>query len=214
MLSEKGLGKTYETYKKSPNAERKANGMRDLARFTETVRDMVSALEAGKALGLSPDRYGRCACPVHHGTDRNCKLWKDNLGWYCYVCKTGGDVIRLVERVNQCSFPDAVEWLNSAFQLGLPLDGQDSPERRKDAEIAKKRRQIERELRKAVRDEVFETYLNAGDLVGRMELDMDTYRPVRWDEEWDERFVAALRYLPEARELAADAGMATIGAKT
>lgn len=188
--------------------------MGNMAALTEDVRDRVSAFEAGKALGLSPDRYGRCACPVHHGTDRNCKLWKDNLGWYCYVCKTGGDVIRLVERVNGCSFPDAVEWLNSTFGLGLPLDKTDSPERRKDAEMAKKRRQIERELRQAVRDEVFETYLNAGDLVGQMERDAEAYRPVRWDEEWDDRFVAALRFLPEAREMAAEAGMMTIGVKT
>lgn len=185
--------------------------MGNMAALTDDIRDRVSAKEAAAALGIRVNRYGRCQCPIHHGTDYNMVVYADNRGWYCHRCKTGGDVIRLVERVNGCSFPDAVEWLDSTFQLGLPLDGRDSPERRKDAEIAKKRRQIERELHKAVLDEVYETYLDAGDLVGRMERDMDAYRPVRWDEEWDDRFVAALKYLPEARELAAEAGMMTIG---
>ena len=185
--------------------------MRNLSLMSDTIRSAVSAYEAGKALGLNPDGHGRCACPVHHGTDRNCKLWKDNRGWYCYVCKQGGDVIRLVERVNQCSFPDAVEWLNSAFKLGLPLDGKESKESREDAQIAKKRRQIERELKYAILDELFETYLDAGDAVMELERWKEDYRPVRWDEEWKPEFIAALRLLPEARELAVEAGMEVIG---
>ena len=187
--------------------------MKNLSGMSDTVRDAVSAYEAGKVLGLAPDGHGRCACPVHHGTDRNCKLWKDNRGWYCYVCKQGGDVIRLVERVNQCSFPDAVEWINSAFRLGLPLDGKESKESREDAQIAKKRRQIERELKDAIRDELFETYLDAGDLVMTLERDKEDYRPVRWDEEWKPEFIAALRLLPEAMELAMEAGMEVIGTR-
>lgn len=184
---------------------------RDLSLMTDEIRNSVSAYEVGKALGLNPDRYGRCACPMHHGTDRNCKLWKDNRGWYCYVCKQGGDVIRLVERCNQCSFPDAVEWLNSAFKLGLDLDREDNPEDRKNAEIAKKQRQIERELKQAIKDELFETYLNAGDLVMALERDKEAYKPSRTDEEWDERFVMALRLLPEAKELAVEASLEVIG---
>lgn len=195
------------------NVKVKRKSMRDYTEMTDTVRDKVSAYEAGKVLGLNPDRYGRCACPVHHGTDRNCMLWKDNRGWYCYVCRTGGDVIRLAERVLECSFPEAVEWLNSAFQLGLPLDREYNPDERRDAQIAKKRRQIERELKEAIRAELFETYLNAGDLVGRLERDAEEYRPVRWDEAWDKRFVTALRLMTEARELAAEASLEAIGSR-
>lgn len=187
--------------------------MKNLCNVTDMVRELVPAFEAGKALGLNPDRYGRCACPVHHGTGRNCKLWKDNRGWYCYVCKQGGDVIRLVERVNQCPFPEAVEWLNSAFKLGLPLDRQDNRESLKNAEIAKKQRQIERELKRAIQDELFETYLNAGDLVMALERDKEVFRPDRNDDEWSPEFVAALRLLPEARELAVETAMEAIGSR-
>lgn len=187
--------------------------MKNLCNVTDLIRNRVSAFEAGKALGLNPDRYGRCACPVHHGTDRNCKLWKDDNGFFCWVCKTGGDVIRLVERCNQCSFPEAVEWLNSTFALGLPLDRKESQEERRDAEIARKQRQIERELKQAIRDELFETYLNAGDVVMRLERDKEDYRPRTAFDEWDERFVTALRLLTEAKELAVEAGIEAIGSR-
>ena len=181
--------------------------MRNYAVFADIIRDRVSAREAAVALGIRVNRSGRCQCPIHHGQDYNMVVYGDNRGWYCHRCKNGGDVIRLVERVNQCSFPEAVEWLNSTFALGLPLDREDSPEERRDAEIARKQRQIERELKQAIQDELFETYLNAGDVVMRLEWDKDDYRPRTAFDEWDERFVTALRLLPEAKELAVEAGI-------
>lgn len=183
---------------------------RDLSVFTDDIRDRISANETAIKLGIRVNRYGRCQCPIHHGQDYNMVLYDDNRGWYCHRCKQGGDVIRLVEKVNECPFPEAVEWLNSAFKLGLPLNGKDTAESRKDAEIAKKRHQIERELKEAIRDELFETYLDAGDAVMELERWKEDYRPVRWDEEWSPEFVAALRLLPEARELAVEAGMSVI----
>lgn len=41
----------------------------NLTVYTELIRQRVSAYEAGKALGLNPDRHGRCACPMHHCVD-------------------------------------------------------------------------------------------------------------------------------------------------
>lgn len=192
---------------------KKKKSMKNLSAVTDIIRDRVSAKDAAVALGIRVNRYRRCQCPIHHGQDYNMVVYSDNRGWYCHRCKTGGDVIRLVERVNECTFPEAVGWLNSAFQLGLPLDGKESEESRKDAQIAKKRRQIERELKEAVRDELLETYLNAGELVFKLEDMKEDFRPVRWDEEWKPEFVAALRLLPEARELAAEALMAVIGTR-
>ena len=183
---------------------------RDLSNVTDTIRDRVSAKDAAEALGIRVNRHGRCQCPIHHGQDYNMVVYSDNRGFFCHTCKQGGDCIRLVERVNQCSFPEAVEWINSAFQLGLPLDGKESKESLEDAQIAKKRRQIERELKDAIRDELFETYLDAGDAVMELERWKEEYRPVRWDEEWKPEFIAALRLLPEARELAVETAMEVI----
>lgn len=186
---------------------------RNLSAYTDTIRHSVSAYEAGKALGLNPNSHGRCACPAHHGQDRNCKLSKEEHGFYCFVCHATGDVIQLVQVVNDCSFVKAVEWLNSTFTLGLPLDREESPEERRDAEIARKQRQIERELKQAIRDELFETYLNAGDMVMRLELDKEDYRPRTAYEEWRPEFVTALRLLTEAKELAVEARMEAIGSR-
>ena len=184
--------------------------MRNYGVFSDTIRDRVSARDAAIALGIRVNRSGRCQCPIHHGQDYNMVVYADNRGFFCHTCKQGGDCIRLVERVNQCSFPEAVEWLNSTFKLGLPLDSEQSPQERKDAEIARKQRQIERELKQAIRDELFETYLDAGDFVMALERDKEDYRPVRWDEEWKPEFITALRLLPEARELAVETAMEVI----
>ena len=166
-----------------------------LTLMTDTIRSTVSAYQAAEALGLRPDRHGRCACPVHHGKDRNCKLWKDDRGFYCYVCKKGGDVIRLVEVVNQCCFSEAVAWLNSAFQLGLDLDSADDKKASERALRAKEWRSFCRDV---------------GQYGNNLERDKEAYRPTKWNEEWDPRFVAALRNLPEAREMAVEASMTVI----
>src|ERR1019366_9578109 len=41
----------------------------------------------------------------------------DAAGWVCAVCADGGDVIRLVERVNGCSFMDAIAFLGGKREL-------------------------------------------------------------------------------------------------
>src|ERR1035437_1438968 len=43
------------------------------------------------------------------------ECWAD--GWVCAVCADGGDVIRLVERVNGCSFMDAIAFLGGKREL-------------------------------------------------------------------------------------------------
>jgi hypothetical protein len=49
----------------------------------------------------SPDRHKKAATRFECDVDR----------WVCAVCQDGGDVIKLVERVEGLSFLDAVEWL-------------------------------------------------------------------------------------------------------
>ena len=88
-----------------------------------TIKQSVSALMAGEALGLNPDRHGRCACPIHNGTGHNLKLDSGERGYHCFVCHAGGDVIHLVQAVNHMTFPEALGWLNETFSLGLDLTG-------------------------------------------------------------------------------------------
>ena len=92
----------------------------DIREACAMVRNAVSAIEVGKALGLNVDRHNRCSCPFHNGQDRNMKLYEGNRGYYCFVCHKGGDCISLVRGVvPECSYVDAMWWINDQFKLGL-----------------------------------------------------------------------------------------------
>lgn len=92
----------------------------DMREISSVIRNTVSAIEVGKALGLNVDRHGRCSCPFHQGRDRNMKLYDGNRGFYCFVCHRGGDCISLVRGVvPDCSYCDAMWWINDQFGLGL-----------------------------------------------------------------------------------------------
>ena len=92
----------------------------DNRELCEIVRNSVSAIDVGKALGLNVDRHYRCSCPFHNGQDRNMKLYEGNRGFYCFVCHKSGDCISLVKGVVQnCSYMDALWWINDEFNLGL-----------------------------------------------------------------------------------------------
>lgn len=187
--------------------------MRDNQTIAETIRQSVTAREAAQALDIRVNRQGRCPCPIHNGTDYNMRLYPGEGGYHCFVCGASGDVIHLVENVRQCSFLNAVEWLNSAFHLGLPLDRPMDKTAQESAENARKRKQTERKQRKAIERMEFDLYVLCGRLLDRMEADKEQYRPSRANAEWDERFVAVVRMIPEAEELAEELALKVIGVK-
>ena len=94
----------------------------DVQYIAERIREEVPALEAARMLGLDVDGHGRCACPFHHGQDRNMRIYPGDRGCYCFVCHASGGTIDLVKQVNGCGFMDAVRWIDDTFRLGLDLD--------------------------------------------------------------------------------------------
>jgi len=187
--------------------------MADIDSIVATVKDAVSGYQCGEALGLNPDSSGRCACPIHNGRDRNMKLWKDDSRYYCHVCHAKGDTISLVQAVNQCSFWSAVEWLNSAFNLGLPLTSQPDKNASEAAQIARKRKQMEREQKQAIDTMMFDLYTATVKLCGDLEADKEQYKPKPTDQHWDKRFCDAMQLLPYAKELAERLAVEVIGRK-
>lgn len=184
--------------------------MRDTQTITDTIRQSVTAYQVGEALGLRPDRSGRCKCPLHESLRENMKLWQDDRGFYCFQCNAGGDVIKLVQQVQGVSFLQAVEWLNSAFHLSLPLDRPLDKNAIEAARIAQERRRMEREQQRRIEREKFDQYVDAVKRIGDLESDLEQYRPTRPDQPWDERFCAALRTLPEAKDTAERLAMEVI----
>ena len=47
------------------------------------------------------------------------KLYEGNRGFYCFVCHEGGDCIKLVQGVTDCTYMDAAWWINDEFNLGM-----------------------------------------------------------------------------------------------
>lgn len=93
--------------------------------------------------------------------------------WVCAVCSDGGDVIKLVQKVNGWDFLDAVAWLPGGSELlnGRPANGPEV-----EAELARRaaQRQAEREKRDAdaamfrerERSTLYEIWTHAQELAG------------------------------------------------
>ena len=177
----------------------------------ETIRESVTAVEAARALGLKPDRHGRCACPFHNGKDRNMKLYPGSGGYHCFVCGESGDVFRLVQGVNGYGFKQAVSWLNEAFHLGLTVDRPIDKRACTALENARKRKQMEREQQEALDRAEFDLYTAACKLVNDLEADVERYRPKQPNEWWNSRFCKSLKLLTEARETANALAVEAIG---
>lgn len=174
----------------------------DLSYAVDAIRQSVSAVDAGTALGLNPDRYGRCACPIHGGKNRNFKLYAGERGFHCFVCGASGDVIKLVRDVNRCSFPEALGWLNSEFALGLDLNHEPDRNAREAARKARedklRREREDHETMMLALDELADTERRLGDLAD----DIRQYQPTDRNAQFDGRYVQAVRQSEKTNEYA------------
>lgn len=157
--------------------------MNNLTLAVQTIKDSVSALDVGQAIGLNIDRHGRCSCPFHNGHDRNLKLFPGDRGYSCFVCHDSGDVIKFVRQYYNMQFKDAVRWFNSMFNLGMDIDSPIDPEAEKRALLAQKRRVREREDLEWKERARFEMYLLASDMVSGLEEQRDLNVPKSADEQ-------------------------------
>lgn len=178
----------------------------------ETIKARVNAINVAEALGMHPNSAGFCRCPFHDDHDASLKLYDGENGFYCFGCGKGGDVIRLVRDVTQCTFTDALEWLNSAFNLGIDISSTTDKKALESQKNALKSKAIAREAERTADLALFDAYCMAQMLVCELEDEKERYRP-RFDEEWDERFCTALKLLAEARELTEQLAVKVIGVK-
>lgn len=174
--------------------------------FADTIKQSVSALDVGQALGWDI-RHGRCKCPLHNGDGYNMKLYSGNRGYMCWVCKSAGDVISLVRNYySDMSYKQCLQWFSDTFHLGLDLQSSISPEEKRRAEIALKMRKRAIEHEEWMKRMLFNLALIAEDIVRRLENVRDEKRPRTYGE-WDEEFCTAVGLLPDARLFADDCMM-------
>jgi DNA primase len=94
-----------------------------LAKY-ELIRQSVSAIDVGVALGLEINSKGRCRCPFHNGHDNNMRLYPEDRGFYCFVCHESGDCIKLAQKMmedtaGKCTYRDAAGWIDDTFHLSV-----------------------------------------------------------------------------------------------
>lgn len=119
--------------------------MSDYPRYdVEAVKATVSVPAALDRYGdLSKRRGNRCPCPIHGGKGNNLSFRNDSF--HCFVCGAGGDVITLVEKIFNLSFPDAVRKLAEDFGIAPGVDPEAIRRRQLAAEARKRRSEREKD---------------------------------------------------------------------
>jgi hypothetical protein len=77
------------------------------------IRDVWSALGGGKLRGNRGRAFWR------NGTGFNVALYPQTDTWHDFVTGDGGDVVALVETVQQCDFKAALRWLADFTGMGI-----------------------------------------------------------------------------------------------
>ena len=181
--------------------------MDNLSLAAQTIKDTISALDVGNAIGLNVDRHGRCSCPFHNGKDRNMKLFPGNRGFSCFVCHESGDVIKLVRQYYTMTFKDCIAWFNDTFRIGLDLGSTITPEKRRQAEKALQMRKRAIEFQQWKERLQFDLALTADEIVRKLEEQRDRNVPATVGEAWNDLFCEAVELMPEARRFADDCMM-------
>lgn len=89
----------------------------------------MNCRNVGRQLGLTVSHDGMVLCPVHTERTPSCKLYdgRAKSGWYCFGCQTSGDAVDLVRAVKDCSFPEALAFL----ELDIDTTGSQGRQRRR-----------------------------------------------------------------------------------
>ena len=107
----------------------------------EEVKTRLPMLDVAQQYGYLPNRAGFIKCPFHtEDRTASLKLYPGGRGWHCFGCNRGGSVIDFAAELFNLSPLDAVRQLDRDFSLGLPIDRQQTPEERQEAEQAAQRR--------------------------------------------------------------------------
>lgn len=94
--------------------EEKVSEVRDRSRIVEVISDYVSLKKVG--------RNWKGLCPFHSEKTPSFMVNEEKQIFHCFGCGAGGDVFAFLMKVNQISFPEAVEALARRFGVSLPLD--------------------------------------------------------------------------------------------
>lgn len=169
--------------------------------YAEIVKRLVPMQDVAERYTGEPIRFNRMRCPIHHGQDRNMRIYPKS--YYCWVCHAAGDQIQFVQIVLGLSFQDAMRRINDDFGLGLPI-GQEQTEldRKRLAELNRKIAERRRLEDARLSDAEARERMTAGwvGLLHQVEIICEQRRPkTPWDE-WADDWCEAMRVRTELNE--------------
>lgn len=114
--------------------------------YASEIKERVSIKEVISAYGYEINRAGYIACPFHSEKTASCKVYENDF--HCFGCGAGGDIFSFVQKLFNIDFKQALVRINEDFHLGLELDGEITPEAKREARerlIQKKKAQREKQ---------------------------------------------------------------------
>ena len=90
--------------------------------FKRQVKDNSDIVEViGSYISLQKKgRYYWACCPFHGEKTPSFSVDKERQFFYCYGCHTGGDVLSFVQKIDNCTFSEAVKTLAGRANIPIP----------------------------------------------------------------------------------------------
>ena len=85
----------------------------------EQIKQLVSISDILNYYGIQPNRAGFIRCISHEDRKPSMKVYYDTNSVHCWACQADYDVIGFVQKMEGCSFNEALELINAAFNLQL-----------------------------------------------------------------------------------------------
>lgn len=104
-----------------------------IQRVRESV-DIADVIGAYVPLKKRGGRYWAC-CPFHQEKSPSFTVSPDKGFYYCFGCHASGNVFTFVQKMENLSFPEAVEHLAEAAHIELPEEETSEEDRKKQAEM-------------------------------------------------------------------------------
>ena len=109
------------------------------------IADMVAMPILLRELAFQVNtRTRRSSCLLHGGDNPTTFSWSEDGLWHCFSCDQGGDKLTLVQRVRDCDFREALQFIG--VLVGIEV-GHPSPAQRR--AWARQRQERQREQRRA-----------------------------------------------------------------
>ena len=162
----------------------------------DEVKQNVTVRQAAEIYGLKPNRSGLIRCIFHNDKLPSMKV---DRRYYCFGCGCTGDAIDFTAQLFGLGLRDAAMKLADDFGINYSARGRDSPAGRRNVTDGKDvllgqnadgsvpEEQWEKEYMRCLK-----AYLDYRILLQDWK---EQYRPRTRTEEWDERFIIALREL-------------------